>query len=337
MRKPFWKKSHQSWYCELDRKQIRLGPDKEEAEREYHLLMADREPVTSRTTVITLVDQFLWWTQKNRNEQTYEWYRLRCQSFVDFVGPKLLVVNLKPINVTHWLERKYDGRSDTYRNGLCRAVIRVFNWAQRQGLIRHNPVAGVERPSVEARETYLTAAQWKRLKAEVKTESPFYDFMVFLRETGCRPQEGRIIEARHWDRAGHRIILERKMSKGKKFKRVIRLNDAAREIVKKLALKRPEGPLFVNKFGRAWRKKSIVERFSKLEKTLGFDVSAYTLRHTFCTDALLAGVDPMTVATLMGHCNASMVMRVYGHLAQHDDFLAKKLKQATQSLSVETA
>ncbi len=60
MRKPFFKKSHSAWYCQLKcGKQVRLGTDKDEAFREYHRLMAGELPVTNRTTVAQLVDQFL--------------------------------------------------------------------------------------------------------------------------------------------------------------------------------------------------------------------------------------------------------------------------------------
>jgi len=38
--KPFYKKSRACWYVEIDRKQIKLGPDQAEAFRLYHELMA---------------------------------------------------------------------------------------------------------------------------------------------------------------------------------------------------------------------------------------------------------------------------------------------------------
>ena len=42
-RAPFFKKSHNAWYVELDRKQIRLGTTEEEAFARYHELMAARK------------------------------------------------------------------------------------------------------------------------------------------------------------------------------------------------------------------------------------------------------------------------------------------------------
>ena len=38
--KPFFKKSRKRWYIEINRRQINLGPDREETCRKYHALMA---------------------------------------------------------------------------------------------------------------------------------------------------------------------------------------------------------------------------------------------------------------------------------------------------------
>jgi integrase len=328
MRKPFYKNSRQAWYVQIDGKQHKLasGPQaetKQAAEDEYHRMMAGHEPITSKTTAEMLIEQFLQWTQKRREESTYEWYRRHLQNFANFIGSKMLVANVKPFHVERWLDRDYAGTSDSYRNGACRAVSRAFNWARKQGLIPANPVEGMERPSAEPREVYITPDDWAKLIGKIGIDDPFADLLWFLRETGCRPFEVRMVQAKHWDRDNRRFVLERKNSKGKKVRRVIRLNDKATEIVTRLALKNPDGPLFRDAHGRPWSKNQLCKRFEKVA------CFAYAMRHTFCTDALLRGVDPLTVAILMGHKDATMVMRVYNHLAQNDEFLQKKLSQAT--------
>jgi hypothetical protein len=143
VQKPFYKKSHKSWYVEIKRKQIRLGPNKEEAFREYHRLMAEDLPVTPKTTVCELMDQFLSWTQNQRAPSTYRWYLQHCQSFADFIGKKFKVLDLKPIHIDRWLQRSYKNTGNTYKNGACRAVSRAFNWARKKGLTPNNPLAGM--------------------------------------------------------------------------------------------------------------------------------------------------------------------------------------------------
>jgi integrase len=331
--RPYFKKSHQSWYVNLHGKPYRLGTDEQQAWIDYHKLMAGVGPVSDRTPAATLLDKFLVWTKENREPATYAWYHTHVRSFADFIGSRISINDVTPNNVTSWLGQKYKGRSDTYRNGAVRAVFRGFSWAKKERLIRSNPIDGVDKPACEPREAYLQPGQWEQLLGAINTTDPFYDFVVFLRETGCRPQEARIVETRHWDRDNHRLILDLKQSKGikgRRKKRVIRLTENAEKTVARLAANHATGTLFRNTNGNAWKAYAINNRFHRLGEKLGFEVSAYWLRHTFATDALLRGVDPITVSILMGHKDATMISRVYQHLTQNESFLREKLERATR-------
>lgn len=331
---PYFKKSHQAWYVNLHGKPRRLGISEEQAWNEFHKLMADLEPVSSHMPAATLLDKFLAWTKENREATTFIWYHTHLKSFIDFVGRRISINDVVPNHVTTWLGERYRGKTDTYRNCAVRAVFRAFNWAKKERLIRANPIDGVEKPAYEPREAYLQPGQWETLLSAVKVADPFYDFLVFLRETGCRPQEARIVEARHWDRNNHRLVLDLRQSKGikgKRKKRVIRLTATAETHVTRLALIHASGPLFRNTRGTPWKAYAINNRFHRLGEKLGFEVSAYWLRHTFATDALLRGVDPITVSILMGHKDATMISRVYQHLTQNEGFLREKLERATKT------
>ncbi len=52
--------------------------------------------------------------------------------------------------------------------------------------------------------------------------------------TGARPQESRVVEARHYDKAHSRLVFSRYESKGQQRQRVIYLDDTARKIVERL-------------------------------------------------------------------------------------------------------
>lgn len=41
----------------------------------------------------------------------------------------------------------------------------------------------------------------------------------------------------------------------------------------------------------------------------------HDLRHTVATHLIMAGMDSLEVARILGHSNASLVWQVYGHLA----------------------
>ena len=109
------------------------------------------------------------------------------------------------------------------------------------------------------------------------------------------------------------------------------LTPSAQEITNRLVNERPEGPLFRNSFGKPWTKNSIAHAFQRLSAQVGFRVMAYHIRHTFATDALVAGVDPVTVGVLMGHKDATMVARVYQHVAYRSEHLKASLEKASPS------
>ena len=328
---PYFKKSHQAWYVNLQGKPHRLGTEKEQAWKEYHRLMAAEAPVTSSTTAAAILERFLAWTAENREPKTYKWYAYHLVSFAKHIGARLRIADLKPYHADRWLACAHKRSSSTTKHGACRALMRAFNWARRQGLIAANPLAGLERPAAESREAYLDAADWDRLIKYIEGR-PLADLLQFMRETGCRPYEARHVEARHWDRQQRRLTLELALTKGKKGKklpRVIRLNERATEIMQRLALKHPKGEVFRDRRDRPWTAKRLDGACAYLRRRLGIKLFPYILRHTFCTDALLRGVDPVTVALLMGHKDGTMVLRVYNHLIRHDEFLQEKLKQAT--------
>jgi len=347
VQQPYFKKSHNAMYVDIDGKPRRLCKgDKltQEGREAYEVALKDRgkqaepednpaDPVKpgDNPSVAALTDDFLvsmagQVRQKKLAARTLKWYSEFLQSFIDHIGVELLLSDLKPLHVEKWLAKAYDGASDNHRNGAVRAVSRVFNWARKLGIIASNPIAGFERPSPQPRECYLNADQWQQLSAMLKEDDPFSDFVWFLYLTGCRPFEARTAKASQFDRENKSIIFERANSKGKKQPRVIILEGRAFEIVGRQA---GNEFIFTNTDGNAWTAFALNCRFARLRKKLGFELFPYIFRHTFITNALKRGLNPMTVATLAGHMDATMVMKVYGHLAKDSDHLRAELRKAT--------
>lgn len=64
----------------------------------------------------------------------------------------------------------------------------------------------------------------------------------------------------------------------------------------------------------------------KLSIALGFRVTPYAVRHTFATEKIIQGVDLVTIATLMGHVDLKMLMKVYQHIRKRGEHLRKALR-----------
>lgn len=296
--------------------------------------------------VRSIILEFLEWTKKHRSEATYVYYarplvgipskgkrKLAKKSFDDFLAAKgyadLAVADLGYSHAERWIAAYYPDASDNYKHNLLRALQAPFNWAMKRKELRkimgENPLTGLETPSATPREVYVDADQWAKIIDNV--DGPFKDLLIVLHETGCRPQEARAVEAKHFDREGRRwyFPIPPKKVRGKQEPRIVLLTDTAFEICQRLALKYPAGPLFRNERGRPWVKDALNCAIRRLRGKIGFAACIYSLRHSFATDRLKAGVDPLTVARLMGHKDATMVMRVYNNLGACEDHLRAAL------------
>jgi integrase len=329
---PFWREQTQCFYVQIGNKQHRLSPDEAEAWRLYHELMArppeaaELRPGGAPQFVVEVIDAFLEWAQKNREQTTYAWYKERLQIFTDSIPARLTVSELRPYHITREMDRH--AWTNNGKHNFARAVQRAFNWSEKQGLIDRSPVRHVEKPAMEARELAIRPADYAQVMKAV-TEPHFRDLIELAWETGARPEELRKIEAAFFDEAMHRIVFPVKESKGKKNSRVIYLGtDRAREIVARQAKKHPAGPILRNSAGNPWRADSINCAFERLKKKIGRKVHLGAFRKGFTTEALKNGVDTVTTAHLLGHSNAVMVSRVYGKVQQDPAFMAEAARRA---------
>jgi len=211
-----------------------------------------------------------------------------------------------------------------------KAVKIAFAWLVKHELISKSPVSRVEAPAATPSEGCLDPDQWTAAAAAAKGTA-IEDVLLVLRETGCRPPEIRSVEARFVQTS--RWIFPLSLSKGKKVRRVVRMTEAAQQIVDRLMQTYSEGPIFRNSDGNPWTKNSLALAFQRLSKKVGFRITAYAIRHTFATTALTNGLDCVTVGLLMGHRDGSMVSKVYQHLAQREDHLRAALAKAVSQIS----
>lgn len=323
--KPFYREDRNLWYVQIAGKQHNLGSDKDEAFRRYHLLMQAPKPVAS-TLVVGIIDGFLDWTQEHRAPRTFDWYKDHLQSFIDsLVDKQIKTADLKPYHVQQWVDA-HPTWGATYKRGAITAVQRAFLWAEKLGHLDKTPIRHIEKPKAQRRDNPITPDAFAAIIGHVKDQA-FKDLLTFAWEAGSRPQEARHIEARHVHLERGRIELPPEEAKGKKRWRYIYLTDTAAEIIKRLVANRKTGKLFLNKYGKPWTNYSIGCRFYRLKEKIGKRYAAYDLRHSFATRHLKSGNDPVTVAALLGHADATMLFKVYEHVSTDQDHLREKVKR----------
>jgi len=341
--KPFFRKGR-GYFVQIGRQQVKLadGPEcpanQSVAWDKYHQLMtargngsarAEGPPESAGLTVAELFDKYLGWCKQHREPTTYLWYQKHIQAFVNFAPAvaRMAVAELRPFHVVEWADSHGEKWSNAHRRGAMIAIQRPFNWAEQLGYIQASPIKRIAKPTAQRRETYVTPAEWEKIKSCCQEGDPFLDVLEFSWESGCRPQEAKRVEARHVDLEAHRVVFPPAEAKGKKRWRIIRMTPRAEEIIKRCLERHPEGVLFRNKRGRPWTAYALGGRFGRLKKHLGVRYACYDLRHGFCQDMLESGNDPLTVAELMGHADGSMVARIYSHMNQADNHLVKALQR----------
>jgi integrase len=334
MRKPFWRKNRKCWYVKDETgKDIRLGPDKEEAMRLWHSLFEPRNRADD-PSIGFVAERFLS-EHASGSQRVFADAKRILQALIDRFDSNSLVSSLTPGKITAWIKEpniqtKAGKRAwSLYRQrDVGRMVRAIFQWAEDSELIRKNPLKKLRLETPEPRNAVVPPGVHRQLVEACLASRQSRSFALYLIASHCgaRPQQIREVTAANVSHDFRTVVFPRHKSRRKTGKPlVVFASPCLQTILRILVAARPVGELFRNDRGEAWKKDTVSHRIRRLRESLGLDpkIIAYAYRHTFATDALRAGVDLATVAVLLGHNSTEMVSRVYGHLAEHPDHIAK--------------
>ena len=315
MRKPFFNQRRHCWFVWSNGKQVRLDPDNGKALAMWRDMMTP----TNDVRVAKVVERFL---ARPRKAATQKFYESHLKLFLDEAG-HLRVKDLRVHHLTDLLDQ-YEGGA--YKRNIGRCVKCCFKWAAEGGRIDSSPFANFKLPPAVSRgdDAYLDEDQVATILQ--RAAGDLKEILTFLAKTGARPKEARILRAEHLH--GQIAIYSREETKGKRDRRVIHLNDGVFALVQRLRLKRPTGPLFLNG-DKPWTAKALAERCKGLSERLRIEFSAYSLRHSYISNAIIRGVDLKSLADLVGHKDLRMISTVYSHLQKCGSHLQEAAQRAT--------
>ena len=221
---------------------------------------------------------------------------------------------------------------------LSAATVRRIHGVLRQAMqaaadlrmIPRNPVDGVKLPKIDNDVMkVLNEEELRIFKEAIKDEPEWYDFFYTEITTGLRKGEicglmwsdfdakTGVLNVRrtlHRYEDGQLRTGETKTGAGK---RKILLPRTTAQLLRERKKKsysqwifwnplRPEDPISPDSAYHAMK--------SILQKAELPDIRFHDLRHTFATHALANGVDPKTLAGILGHTNASFTLDTYAHV-----------------------
>lgn len=333
MREPFFRKSRNCWYVKDSvGRFVRLDPDKQKAFDRWHRMVQSLETQGTSATILGIAESWLAAHDGLMAADAFEKCRRSLCAFC-IAHPNLKVADCNKPLVMRWLRSEKPGRlkkdgsrgtpriwSIATQRDRGQILQRVLRWAMDEGMISRNPLGGLRFQKAEPRSTMVDSSAHGKMVQNCLEQRVDRSFSLYLIASHCgaRPQQIREVTAA--DVIDGAWVFQRHKTRGKTGKPlVVYLSPCLQTLTRILAAKNPKGPLFRNAKGEPWKKDTVAQRIRRLRARLKLPPGtvAYSYRHTFATDALLAGNSMATVAQLLGHTSTAMVAQVYGHLDQH--------------------
>jgi len=334
------------------------GPTFKTALKKFAQMVTLGSAACDQKTVEMVCELYLQHIATRRKSRTYEIRKQHLQPFVSALGDTP-IASLTAYEIEKWMDsmREWRVRADIQRptrwtNGSVRcaatSIKAALNWAAKKGLIRANPITGLDVPEARSRgrETLIGRTPAERAQNHQRildaSTKAFRPFVVCLHATGCRPSE--LAHATATDFDGEAIVyhsddnrldheFQHKTSGSGKDRRII-LTGEALAIVQELAAKNRKGPLFRTSKGKGWTVREIVLRFGTIREKTGIPrLTAYSYRHTFATSWLEQGRSIEILAELLGNSPA-VLRKHYSHLLSDTDNLRKQMEGFTGSLTL---
>jgi integrase len=235
---------------------------------------------------------------------------------------KMPFKDIRPFHLEQIKKNMGDGGKAARSIQYALAVVRqVFNHAIKNDIFKgDNPARKVGKPKVDNRRIrFLTRKEADLLLQKLMARSPqLHDIALLSLHCGLRA--GEIFELT-WGciefQNGSIFLLDTKSGKN----RTVYMTNQVKEILSTRTVGKPTDLVFQARKGK--KIKEVSNAFDKVIEDLGFNmgiqdkrltVCFHTLRHTYASWLVQAGVDLYRVKNLLGHSVISMTER-YAHLA----------------------
>lgn len=295
---------------------------------------------------ITYSEWFEYWLTNIKGKtiryNTQRNYRERFEVNIKPVIGRMRLCDIRPLNcqqVLNKMEEQYAG-STMYQTLL--AMYTSFDSAVENDLITKNPVnksVKLTKP-IEKKNRVLTKTEQAKFLEAAKGTPYQYQF-EFMLQTGLRTGEmigltwdnvdfdnrtiriDRSMEFRY--SIGEWMIGPPKSASGyrtipmtQKVYDILQYKYAEREL-RKVSDERFANIVFLNRNGQPLKNSSYDTYIYRVADKAGIDrLSMHTLRHTFATRCIEAGMKPKTLQQILGHSNIGITMNLYVHITEEE-------------------
>jgi integrase len=280
------------------------------------------------------ISEFLVWSEQKHRPKTHALHKLNCDTLLRYFRNKWFD-QITPDLVEDFCQRR---KSEARRNASdgSRVAPATVNraLATLRLLFTHRGLKPPTRKEMFLEETEKTRVVTVEEEMAYLSAAgqPLRDIATVILQTGMRPEEVFRLEVRYVD-IDQRTIFN-PFGKTKAAKRKIPMSSDAFEVLKRRVNVARGGWVFCSPSGPGRQEKPDIHIHSVRK---GHDAAIrragikehfrlYDLRHTFATRAAQAGVDVLTLASLLGHTAVQMTMRYVHPTDQHKREAAEKLE-----------
>ena len=210
-------------------------------------------------------------------------------------------------------------RSQTI-NFELKVLTNIFNTAINWGYLKDNPTRKVKRMKVNDAKPVRFLSRKDCIKLLAACPADLYPIYFTFLNTGMRRSELEHLELTDIDFSRNKVKIQiKEFWKPKSIEREIPMNDQLRDLLKAHREKNQQGLrsdfVFPHRDGGKTRI-NLRDKLIKIADKAGVEglTKLHTLRHTFASHLVMAGVDLPTVMKLMGHSDIQTTM-IYAHLA----------------------
>lgn len=255
---------------------------------------------------------------------------------------KMFIQDVKPMHcqrILNSMEKKYAG-STIYQTSIM--LTNMFNSALENEIINKSPMTrSVKLPKpIIKKNKVLTVDEQEKFMKEAK-KSPNYRQFFFVLNTGTRTGEMIGLKWEDLDFERNTISIRRTMEyryankewtigppKTRTSCREIPMTKANREMLLNMKADLENGKyvkeefkdfVFIGKDGCPVKNSTLDNQIVKITNNANIqNISMHTLRHTFATRCVEAGMKPKTLQMLLGHANINITMNLYVHLTEEE-------------------
>lgn len=280
--------------------------------------------------------------EKTVRPNTVRNYRERYSRNIKKHIGKKLINDVKPMHCQIILNDMADDYAGSTIYQCLIALYNMFQSAFENSIIPSNPVTKtVKLPKeIEKKTRVLTISDQKRFMERAKNTANYPQYL-FVLNTGVRTGEMIGLKWEDVDFERRIISIRRSMEyrystgewrigppKTKKGYRDIPMTEECTVMLKELKAKLDLGRyvedefkefVFINRKGIPTKNSTYDAHIAKLTKQAGIEnFSMHTLRHTFATRCIEAGMRPKTLQQILGHSSINITMNLYVHVTEEE-------------------